>query len=127
MKILRIENAIRTIYFTLKLPCFELIFCYSVQNTDMDQLLLLVYLGMIGKFGLTTSEKVYTTTYAYYSTMNSDNVSNYKTPIRPTKWVHFVVEHLDVIFLFAHEWRSLVGAHYFYSVNGLTEVLRVYS
>lgn len=83
---------------------------------------------MVGKYGLTSSEKEYTSqytnTYSYsyaYGGGTNPNSFTFKKPPRPTAWCFYCIERLDVAMLFDTSWFQLLGSTFFSAVTGLNE------
>ena len=105
------------------------------DNVAIPRMKTLAYLAMIGHFGLTSHEKVYSYpsyggggggAYSSYTAYAPATVT-YKSPPKPTAWCAYVVEHLDVPAFFEMNWNLHLGFHTVTAVQGLAEAVERYA
>ena len=82
------------------------------------------FLGMIGSFDVSSSEKVYQTGYSYTqiggktipSNSNESRVT-YRAPPKPQPWCTNVMENFDISEWFAMDLKQQFGTHISWVVN----------
>jgi hypothetical protein len=90
----------------------------------------------LGAFGLTSEEKVYAagggayTSYSYVGGIQVQNpvYSPYGTvtkrkPPRPTKWVYFCANEINITDLYSLNWPDVFGPHYRWISRGIVEAI----
>lgn len=88
-----------------------------------------LFLGIIGSFGLTSSEQVYQAGAGYsYTYVNGIPVMNpnfntvtKRLPPKPGAWSYFVANHLDVALMYKMNWSNHFGQHAFWIAKGVAE------
>ena len=84
-------------------------------------------LATVGYFGLSSSEKVYSTGYNNYSYttmgMATSSTVTYRTPPKPRNWCWHCMDKLNVPALYNETWQQTIGSSYLWAVRGLQEAV----